>query len=77
VTCVLANNYAQDDNDLMRRASNRMCLRLIEGLSERVAVRFVYSTEAIPLQDRLQNAWNARDWVLVAKLATELVQHIA
>lgn len=71
---VLVNNYAPDDDELMRQASNRMFLRLIEGLPDRLLQRYGHSVETTSenLHDRLRKALEVQDWSLVAKLANDL-----
>ena len=73
---VLVSNYAPDDDELMRQASNRMFVRLIEGLPEQVALRYGYSVQApsnSPLE-RARKALEVGDWKLLSDLAAELAK---
>lgn len=73
---VLVKNYAPDDDELMRQASNRMFMRLIEGLPQQVALRYGHSVEAPSdsQMERVQRAWEIRDWGLLSVLSAELAK---
>lgn len=73
---VLVKNYAPDDDELMRQASNRMFMRLIEGLPEQVAFRYGHTVEAASdvQMERVQRAWENRDWGLLSVLSAELAK---
>ena len=73
---VMVKHYAPDDDELMRQASNRMFIRLIDGLPEEVALRYGYSVEAPSesLLNRVQKAMEVRDWGLLSVLSAELAK---